>query len=191
MQNNDINELRKHYAGLSFAQKKEFIVNLKNKLDSINSPPHKKLLEECVRLYNEEVRKRNAAAGYAPKPEAKMPEVSADTFAIALSSLIGGGLFIGVGAAAIKAKLLGKWQCDERNFYYVFNEDGSFETNEFDGDGDNGILHGDFTISPDNVVLIEPCEQLRFDNLMFSQSGDSLIIRLKDGLTFEYKQQKN
>ncbi|MCL1863960.1 MAG: hypothetical protein FWF78_10380 [Defluviitaleaceae bacterium] len=181
MQSNDISKLRKYYAGLNFAQKKIFIVNLKSKLDNVNSEPHRTLLEECVKSYNEEVRERNAAAGY----ENKMPEVSADTFAIALSSLIGGGLFVGVGAAAIRAKLLGKWQCDERSFYYFFNEDGSFETNEFDGDGD--ILHGDFTVSPDNIVLIEPCEQLRFDTLMFSQTGDSLIIRLKDGLTFEYK----
>lgn len=185
MQSNDIGELRKYFAGLNFAQKKEFIVNLKNKLDVIKSTPHKMFLEECVRQYNEEVREKNTAAGYQPKQ--KMPEVSPDSFAIALSSLLGGGLFTGVGANAIKAKLIGKWQCDERNFYYRFNEDGSFETNEFDGRVEGDVLHGDFTISPDNVVLIEPCEQLRFDNLMFSQSGDSLIIRLNDGLTFEYK----
>ncbi|MCL1883921.1 MAG: hypothetical protein FWF81_09260 [Defluviitaleaceae bacterium] len=184
MQNdfNDINELRKHYAELDFSQKKEFIVNLKNKA---KTPMHKQLLEECVRSYNEEVRARNKEAGFEPKP--KMPDISPDTFAKAFATLVKGGVET---EASIKTRLLGKWQRepDDGDFFYRFNADGSFETNEFDGaPTDGGLLRGNFSVSPDNIVLMEPHEQLRFKSLMLSQSGDSLIIQLKDGLTFEYR----
>ena len=182
----DINGLRKYYANLEFSQKKDFIVNLKKKLEGMNSVPHSRLLEECVREYNEEVRKRNKAAGFAPKP--KMPDISPDAFARALATM-----FHSAGEnpsdPAIKSRLIGKWQRDpdEGDFYYKFNADDTFETNEFEGASDtNRVLHGNYTVGPNNAVLMEPHDKLKFTGLMFSQTGESLIINLKDGLTFEY-----
>jgi hypothetical protein len=180
----DIVKLRKYFATLSFSQKKEFIVNLKNKLDKANSPPHRALLEECVRAYNAEVREK--------KNEPKLPDITPESFAKAFAAMVGGGITRGFD---VKPLLIGKWQRDpeEGNQYYIFNQDGTFQTNEFEGVGEdtlnfpNAILVGDFTVSPDNIVLMEPHEKLKFNSLMFSQAGDSLIIRLKDGLTFEYK----
>jgi hypothetical protein len=179
----DINELRKHYAGLAFEQKKEFIMDLKK-----NSPEHKRLLEECITDYNEEVRARNKAAGFAPKPK-QMPDITSDTFARALAVLIQGGAKS--SGISVKSKLIGKWQRepDEGDYFYKFNDDGSFETNEFDGEANSpdGLLIGKYTVGIDNVVLMEPHEKLRFRSLMFSQTGNSLIIGLKDGLMIEYK----
>jgi len=177
---NDIGELQKYFARLNFAQKKEFITNLMNKLENVNSPPHRRLLEECVRAYNAEVRERNAKAGFAPKP--KTPDISPDTFARALATLIYGSN----AESAVKTRLIGTWQRepDDGDFFYTFNADGTFETNEFDG---VGILNGNFTVGFDNTVLMEPHEKLKFTSLMFSQTNDSLIITLKDGLAFEYK----
>jgi len=180
----DVDELRKYFAGLNFSKKKEFILNLKKKLEGVNSAKYNQLLEECVRSYNAEVRARNKEAGFAPKP--KIPDISPDTFAKALATLIHGGNSKGE-EASIKSRLIGKWQRepDDGDFYYKFNADGTFETNE--GSLENNLLIGNFTVSLDNVVLMEPHEKLRFNSLMFSQTGDSLIIGLKDGLSFEYK----
>ncbi|MCL2577658.1 MAG: hypothetical protein FWE27_06365 [Defluviitaleaceae bacterium] len=180
----DINELQKYFASLNFSQKKEFINNLMKKLENVNSPPHKHLLEECIRVYNAEVRERNAKAGFAPKP--KTPDISPDTFARALATLIQGS----ITESAVKKRIIGTWQRepDEGDFYYTFNPDGTFETNEFEGATESGgILHGSFTVGFDNTVLMEPHEKLKFTSLMFSQTNDSLIITLKDGLAFEYK----
>jgi hypothetical protein len=166
----------------NFRRKKNFIVNLKQKLEGKKSTAHESFLEECVRTYNAEVRARNKEAGFAPKPP---PEISPDSFAKALATLIYGG-----AKSNVKSRLIGKWQRDpdDGDFYYTFNPDGSFETNEFDGD--SPILIGNFTVSPDNVVLMEPHDKLKFTSLMFSQTGDSLIIAMKDGLSYEYKKRR-
>ncbi|MDR0272609.1 MAG: hypothetical protein LBI27_04765 [Clostridiales bacterium] len=183
----DIDELRKYYAGLNFTQKKEFVLNLKNKLENVNSIKHRQLLEECIASYNAEVRARNKQAGFAPK-KPQFPDITADTFARALATMLSGGASAS-GGVSVRSRLIGKWQRDpeDGDFYYKFNEDGSFETNEFDGHCENNILEGNFSVGIDNVVLMEPHEKLRFTGLMFSQTGNSLIINLKDGLTFEYR----
>lgn len=176
-----IENLKKFFAQLEFGQKKEFIMKLKKDPKVVAN--HKQFLEECILLYNSEVRARNKAAGFEPKP--KMPDISPDTFAKALNTLIQGEPR--AEKTSLRSRLLGKWQrdIDDGDFYYEFREDGTFETNEFDGRGE--FLIGNFSVGSDNVILMEPHEKLRFTSLMFSQSGDSLIIRLKDGLTFEYK----
>ncbi|MCL2387105.1 MAG: hypothetical protein FWC89_06085 [Defluviitaleaceae bacterium] len=182
----DINALRKDYAGLDFSQKKEYILNLKKKVETANSVPLRQFLEECITEYNSEVRARNEKAGFAPKP--KLPDITPDTFAKALITMISGGTKSGADSL-VRMKLIGKWQRepDEGDYYYKFNEDGSFETNEFEGaKGTSDVLRGNFSVGIDNVVLMEPHEKLKFESLMFSQTGDSLIIGLKDGLTFEY-----
>jgi hypothetical protein len=194
----DINELRKHYATLPFPQKKDFIMNLKNKLEKTPSQPHQKLLEECIRAYNAEVRQKNTAAGFDTTP--KMPDISPDTFARALATLITGGMG-NVPNSRIRDRLVGRWQRDpdEGIQYYTFNNDGSFETNEYEGSPSNAdtlafpssVLVGNFTVSPDNDILMEPHDKLKFTSLMFSQTADSLIIAMKDGLTFEYKKVGN
>jgi hypothetical protein len=153
------------------------------------------LLEECIRTYNAEVRAKNTAAGFDTKP--KFPDITPDTFARALATLISGGMG-NVPNTRIRERLIGRWQRDpeDGNQYYQFNPDGSFETNEFEGSLQSAentlsfpgsILVGNFTVSPDNVVLMEPHDKLKFASLMFSQTADSLIIAMKDGLTFEYK----
>jgi hypothetical protein len=179
----DIRELQKHFASLNFSQKKDFITNLMKKLENTNSPPHQRLLEECIRAYNAEVRTRNEKAGFEPKP--KMPEISPDTFARALATMIYGGQ-----KSDAKTRIIGRWQRepDEGDFYYTFNPDGTFETNEFDNAlHPSDVLRGNYTIGPNNSVLMEPHENLKFTALMFSQSNTSLIITLKDGMAFEYR----
>ncbi|MCL2456952.1 MAG: hypothetical protein FWD19_05330 [Defluviitaleaceae bacterium] len=175
---NELDKLIKCYEKLNFSQKKEFIFNLKKNLPT---PEHEKFLRECVVEYNAEVRARNKAAGFEPKP--KFPDISPETFAYALNTLIHGGAKSGV---SVKSKLLGTWKRDpeDGDFFYKFNDDGSFETNEFDGE-ENGVLVGNFSVGTDNIVLMEPHEKLRFTSLMFSQTG--LVIAMKDGLSFEYK----
>ena len=179
---NNIEDLRKYFAGLEFSKKKEFIINLKKKLETLNSANHRRLLEECVNSYNAEVRARNEKAGFAPKP--KFPDITPDTFAKALATMIQGG----ASSLPVRSKLIGKWrrEPDDGDFYYIFNADGTFETNEYDGYSENGVLKGNFTVGIDNVVLMEPHDKLRFTGLMFSQTGNSLLIELKDGLTYEY-----
>lgn len=141
--------------------------------------PYARFLEECVQAYNAEARERK---GRIEVKEPKMPDISPDAFAMALGTLIYGRK----GEGAVKTRILGTWrrEPDEGDFYYTFREDGSFETNEFDGEG---ILTGNYTVGPDNTVLMEPVEPLKFTSLLFSQNADSLIITLKDGLAFEYK----
>jgi hypothetical protein len=180
MSSANVNDLRKYFASLNFPQKKEFITKLMKQLETVNSAPHRRLLEECINAYNAEVRERNAKSGFEPKP--KMPDITPETFARALATLIYGG------NTNIKSRIIGTWrrEPDDGDFFYTFNADGTFETNEFDGEG---ILRGDFTIGLDNTVLMEPHEKLIFTSLMFSQTGNSLIITLKDGLAFEYKKQ--
>jgi len=176
-----------YFMQMDFSRKKDFIVNLKNDPQIAKSALHRQFLEECIMSYNAEVRDRNKAAGFAPK-ERKMPDISPDTFAKALATLIQGEPK--AEKVSIRSKLLGRWQRDpdDGDFYYKFNADGTFETNEFEGaSGDGETLLGNFSVGSDNVVLMEPHEKLRFTSLMFSQNGKSLIIRLKDGLTFEYK----
>ena len=99
----DIRELRARFAGLEFSQKKEFIMNMKKKLEGANSPTHSKFLEECISEYNTEVRERNKKAGFEPKP---MPDISPDTFARALATMVYGG----AEKIAAKPHLIGKWQ---------------------------------------------------------------------------------
>jgi hypothetical protein len=181
-----INELRDYYNKLSFAKRKDFILSLTTKLEKTPSAPHQQFLEECIRAYNEEVRNRNTAAGFENKP--KMPDISPDVFAKALATLITGG--VSPTSQAIKNRLIGKWlrDPDDGFQYYTFNADGSFVTNEFEGDSPDGeFLVGNFTVSPDNAVLMEPHNKLKFTGFMFSQAGDSLIITLKDGMTYEYR----
>lgn len=176
---NDIAEMRKYFSGLNLSQKKKFTLKLKGKLETLNSSKHRQLLEECIRLYNAEIRTRNKEVRFTPK-EPKMPNISPDTFARALATLIHG--------MPKKPTLIGKWQREPNDggFYYKFNSDGTFETNEFEGFQEDGILKGNYTIGIDNVVLMEPHEKLKFTGILFSQGGNSMIILLKDGLTLEY-----
>jgi len=178
-----LDNLKRYFAQMDFERKKDFILKLKNDPNVKNSAPHKQFLEDCITSYNAEVRERNKAAGFAPK-ERKMPDISPDSFAKALETLLHGEPK--AEKVSVRAQLLGKWQRhpEDGDFYYKFNENGTFETNEFEGGGD--VLLGNFTVGADNVILMQPHEKLRFTSLMFSQNGDSLIIRLRDGLTFEY-----
>jgi len=186
---NDIERLQKNFAEINFSQKKDFIIKLKNQLEGKHSPRHEQFLAECVQSYNEEVRARNAAAGHAPKEsKPKMTDISPDAFAAALATMLSGG-GKKPAEADIRGKLVGKWQRDpeDGDFYYKFNDDGTFSTNEFEGNAPGDILLGNFTVGPGGAILMQPHEQLKFTGLMFSQEGNSLIITLKDGLVFEYE----
>lgn len=123
----------------------------------------------------------------------KPPEITPENFVRALATFIQGGGETRRSTSATKKRLIGKWQRepDEGGFYYKFNPDGSFETNEYEANTleakPGGVLTGSYTIGPENSILMEPHEKLRLLGLMFAQTGESLIIALKDGLTFEYK----
>ena len=49
-----INELRSKFDGMSLAQKKQFITNLKSQLQNSNNAANKQFLNECIQKYNSE-----------------------------------------------------------------------------------------------------------------------------------------
>ena len=51
-----ISELRDNFDGMTLAQKKQFINNLKTKLQGSNNAAHKQFLNECIQKYNDEAR---------------------------------------------------------------------------------------------------------------------------------------
>jgi len=118
------------------------------------------------------------------------PEISSDSFAKGLAAFLKAAKQPPSDMA--RQKLIGTWQrvsdAGNTRYYYTFKADGTFETNEYvRHTPDSGKLTGKFGIGPDNVVYMEPHERLKMVSLMVSPSGDSLIIGLKDGMSFEYK----
>ncbi|MCL1842904.1 MAG: hypothetical protein FWF79_03755 [Defluviitaleaceae bacterium] len=184
----DIKKMQEYFAGLTIPQKKEFVLNLQKKLESLNSVNYKNFFNECIQTYNAEVREHNKKAGFPPKPKAQ-PEISPESFAKALATMLSGE-GAKPTAASIKPKIVGKWQRGE-NFFYEFKDDDTFETNEFIGATPDTIsmLKGNYKIAWDNNVLMEPHDKLTFNSLMLSPSGENLIIGLKNGTTVEYKRE--
>ena len=84
---------------------------------------------------------------------------------------------------SITSKLCGRWERkqDGRIFYFNFNQDGSFETNEAAG-GD--ILHGRYSLGLDGVLLLEPGEEIGTNSIMLTEN--SLYISFTNGKSFEY-----
>jgi len=173
----DINELRIYFGGLKTPQKREFIQNLQNKLAGTKSVKYNEFLQECIQSYNQEVKKIKKAD---PAPDTSLSdEIFARAIASMLNSKSGGE------KPDLKSKLIGNWQRthDGKIFYYNFNGDGSFETNEVPG---HENLKGHYSIGIDGVVLMEPHELLQFSSFMVANSGRILTIGLTDGTFFEY-----
>lgn len=169
----DINELRMYFNSLKTSRKKEFINKLQQKVIEMKSIKYKDFLEECVKTYNQEVK-----ANKAP------PTISAESFAIAFASLFKTAKSDS-SIPTIGSQLIGTWQreLNGKIFYYKFNDDSTFETNEVT---DHEILTGHYNIGIENAILMEPHELLKINSLMLSVSGSSLTIGLTDGSFYEY-----
>ena len=173
----DINELRSYFNGLKISKKKEFILKLKEKTKG--SEKYKSFLAECVDIYNQEVKDSKQAKA----ANETLPEISSEAFNIAMAAIVGA---LQTSPDAAKQKLLGTWQreFEGKIFYYTFNDDGSFETNDVSG---QDILTGHYIIDQDNVLHMEPHELLQIANLTFSVSGLSMNIQLLNNVSLEYK----
>lgn len=175
--NND--DLRVYFKSLKTSQKKEFIENFKEKISTMKSARYSELLSEFIQEYNKEVRARKESAA----KEASQPDISAESFAIALASMLSGASDVG------KPQLVGTWQreFDDKTFFYKFNEDGTFVTNTVNG---RKTLEGNYKLGIDGAILMEPHELLQISSLILSVSGSGLTIGLTDGSIYDYKRKK-
>ena len=184
----NIKELRVYFNSLNAPQKKEFIEKLQQKLTSVKSAKYKDFLSECIEAYNQEVHAddKSIMVKDATTPNLAVPTaISAESIAIAFASMLNPAK-TDTSAPSIGPRLVGTWQreCDGKAFYYKFNDDGTFETNEVNG---RETLEGHYNAGFENAILMEPHELLQVSSLMLSVSGNSLTIGLMDGSLYEYK----
>jgi hypothetical protein len=177
----DISTLRAYFNELKTSQKKEFIKNLQQKLNGINTGKYAEFLSECIQDYNRELQtlKKNAAPNAASKEDSS-PDISSESFAIAFASMISGKKPIAIGP-----RLVGTWQMKSKGkiFYYKFNDDGTFETNAVEG---QGIIQGHYKIGMEDDILMEPHELLQVISMMMTVSGHILTIFYADGSACDY-----
>jgi hypothetical protein len=178
----DINSLRAYFNSLKTFQKREFIQKLQKKLDGVKSDKHQAFLLECIGSYNNEVKAKKKDA---EKKEARPPDISAESFALALASMLAGAR-AETPAPAIGPRLIGTWQREDKGkaFYVVFHDDGVFETNE---NKNNEKLKGHFKIGMDNAVLLEPHDLTQINSLTLSVSGRNLTLGFADGRVYDYR----
>jgi len=179
----DIGELRTYYKGLTLPQKKEFINNLKKKIQDLNTPKYNNFLAECVKDYNAAIENQREA-----QKEAQTSSLSDEVFAKAIATMLSAPK-AEVLAPKISTKILGRWQREAggKIYYYDFNLDGSFETNEVPG---HEVLKGHYATGVGGSILMEPHDLLRFSSLFFSPSGNSMTIGYTDGTSYEYTHQQ-
>ena len=185
----NIKELRAHFNKLSTPKKKEFILNLRQKLSGVEKGKYKDFLNECTRAYNHEVKAHNKKV--APKKPAATTttdgddkrDVAAEMFAKAIATMLaapedGSGL----GATISVKRLVGMWERQDNGkvFYCKFNDDGTFESNEV---GD--LLTGSYVLDPEGVLHMEPHEIMKIVNIVVS--GRYLMMDREDGSFWEYK----
>ncbi|MCL2841676.1 MAG: hypothetical protein FWE05_13005 [Defluviitaleaceae bacterium] len=168
----DIDKLRAYFKGLTTAQKREFISNLQKRIAGVPNSKYAPFLAECIK-----------AVKSIEKPES--PDLSAEVFARAIASFLNAPAKAKPSSEAIARRLRGKWQrvTDDKVFYYHFNDDGTFETNEIEG---HGVLKGHYSTGIDGALLIEPHDLVQFSSLMFSGNGSQLTIGLPNGVLVEY-----
>jgi len=176
---NNISELTKYYKTLNLTQKREFILNLKEKLKTIKSPKHSTFLEECIKDYNSEIQKIKSKKNEEPVN----PNLSDELFAKAIASMLGSGK---TKPIPLNEKIAGKWIREEngKTFYFIFDKEGNLETNDVFG---HDILTGHYNIGIDGIVLMEPHELLQVKLLSVTNSGKILSIVLNDGKFKDYK----
>ena len=172
----DIDTLRAYFHGLKTSQKREFIKNLQQKLNSVSTGKYAEFLSECIQGYNRELQ--------TLKKDTSSKEnvgISSESFAIAFASMVSDKKPIAIGP-----RLVGTWQMESEGniFYYNFNNDGTFETNAVAG---SGIIKGHYKIGMEDDILIEPHELLQVSSLMMTVSGQILTIFYLDGSAYDYK----
>jgi len=177
----DINELRVYFSTLNTPQKKVFIQNLRQKLSGVSSVKYNSFLTECIQTYNQECNKTKAT-------NADKPDISSELFAKAISSMLAAPQG-GSATPVIGSKLVGTWQRKSEGevFYYKFNNDGTFETNEV---VDHKPLIGHYKIGIGDALHMEPVDLLQISSLTVSLTGSSLTIGRTDGSIYDYKRKK-
>ena len=184
MKNNeppDIHALRVYFKGLKLAQQKEFVQNLQKKLAGTPNSKYQPFLKECIQQYNNAVRaKKEEKTNNSPTDEA-----TAILFAKAISGLLSGQKTDTSALPYIRSKLTGTWRREAggKVFYYTFKSDDTLETNEVAG---HDVFQGYYTVSEDNIVLMQPHEVLQIRDIVFATSGKCLTITLENGMTYEY-----
>ena len=176
----EIDKLRAYFKGLKTPQKKEFIHKLQQKIKGVSNSKYSAFLNECTRDYNQELQ--------SSKQKAEVrPDLTAELFAKAFAAMLGADKTKPSGET-IGRRIAGKWHsvAHEQFFYYYFNDDGTFETNDSVG---AKVLKGHYSTGMDGALLIEPQELVRFSSLMLSGNGNSLTIGLPDGSLHEYARQ--
>ena len=174
-ENSNIQELREYFGTLNTSQKGKFIQNLQQKLGNTKSTKYEEFLSECIQTYQKE-------------KEIPPPDISPESFAIALASMLNAEK-AGSSGPAIGPQLVGTWQRerDGKTFYYKFNEDGTFETNEVAG---HENLTGSYKVGDESAIHMEPHELLQVNGLMLSISGSSLTVSLMDGSSYDYRRKE-
>lgn len=187
------NDIREYFYSLNTSQKKLFILNFKKKVNDISSGKYNEMLSEFIKAYNKEVKEAKEAKEVRSNndneekkdtPAEQQPEISEESFAIAFASMLAG---LTDGSLPVeKPKILGTWQreFEGQTFYYKFNEDGTFETNDTP---DNGLLKGSYTLGLGGSILMERHHVLKISSIMLSVSGSGLSISLTDGQNYDYK----
>jgi hypothetical protein len=174
----NVNELKAYFDGLTVPQKREFIQNLKKKLETVRNAEYAKLLSYCVETYNQTVRREKAKD--APK-SGELEDLSSELFARAIATMLSKPEGEPTKAAP---KLTGEWrrEADGKTYRYIFKEDGTFETDEtYILKGVKGVYRVD-----EKGVLMGPHELLPIDAITVNHSGSRMSVLLKDGTAYDY-----
>ena len=174
-----IKELRIHFKGLNSAQKKEFILKLRKQLEGSTSAKYRDFLSECTQAYNQELKEKKAAQ--ADRKE----DISSELFAKAISSMLKGSQ--SDKPIDPSSRLVGHWQGDSQEDYYIFKEDGTLETNNTPT---QEPLQGYYKFNQEGILQIEPHEILAIKNLTVSITNTFLVINYENGKSKEYKRIK-
>ena len=173
---NQIEQLRTKFNGMSTAQKKIFINNLKKQLEGKNSPAYSQFLSECVKKYNTEMSKPKSVSidvddlfdGIEDKggvrSSIKIPTktnlnikriaVFGAIVAVAITIIVVAfNLFSG---SDNKDRLLGEWVRGDTR--YTFNANGSFSYRHTGGAiahhrTNNVSYSGTYTVSGNNLIV--------------------------------------
>jgi len=203
MRKSGIDRLRTYFTGLKTPQKREFILNLKEKAEEMGSVKYAKFAAECSEIYNAEVkeaRNKENNIQYSSKndrtvqgdgarfleavktaSDTAMPDASTEMFAKTIASI-----FTKPQQSAAP-RLVGKWERktedDSLSFHFIFHPDGSFETNDIE---EFEVLRGFYKIDEIGEIMMEPLAVLQITSLSLTPSGHNLCIVFTDGSMREY-----
>jgi len=199
----EIKKLQEYFDSLTTLRKKEFIKNLQIKMSGMGqaAAKYKMFLAGCIKEYNAEVRiakekyavsKANQNSSEAnentpPLPEGIAPPgITSEAFNTAMTAMLSALKTQASPLEFAMSKLTGTWERVflGKTFYYKFNPDGTFTTNEVKG---HKVFSGSFVPTEDDILVMEPHDVLQVSDITLSLSGRSLIITYEDGIAHEYE----